>query len=100
MADLTSKRRFPIKIETHETTVLDAIVGSYVQYIVSANNFVIASFVDATSRASYLSYLKNYGFNKFPVEIIKAMEYLQSGIPPNDTPGEITLKKINGKKSN
>lgn len=61
---------FAIKVEVFEKLVFDPIAGSYTQYVVGANGFVIAHFVDQISAASYLEYLSKFGFSKFPTQVI------------------------------
>ena len=69
--DITANEIFPIKVEYGKNIVFEPTAGyGYDQFMVIANGFVIASFVDETSMHSYLGYLKQHGFSKFPKKIM------------------------------
>ncbi|HYD19996.1 MAG TPA: hypothetical protein VEB40_00875 [Flavipsychrobacter sp.] len=69
--DIKANESFPIKIEYGSNIAFEPTAGyGYYQFIVAANGFVIASFVDEGSMLWYLDYLKQYGFSKFPKKIM------------------------------
>lgn len=59
-----------VKFEFHDNPVITPSVGGYTQYFVTANGFVIASFVDEISLLSYRDYLVKYGLEKFPKNVL------------------------------
>lgn len=68
---LTDNRmNFPIRIEGFKQTQLDPTYGAIEQWVCTANNYVIAHFLDETSLYSYMEFLKNFGFRKFPKNVV------------------------------
>ncbi len=65
-------KKFPqIRVEYIVENVTDTDVNAiYQRYMVCANGFIIATFVDETSMNSYLDYLKKYSFHKFPKQVM------------------------------
>lgn len=67
------KSAFPIEVKGFPQEVFDK-AGGYKQWIVAANGFVIAHFVDESSMLSYLNYIKQFGFKLFPKVIMDVLE--------------------------
>ncbi len=67
-------RNFPIQINCFKQMAIDATYGAYDEWVVAANGFIIAHFVDETSLASYMNYLKQFGFKLFPKTIMDILE--------------------------
>ncbi len=67
---------FPIEVTTYKQISVDKNIGAYDEWIVAANGFPIAMLLDETSMLSYVGYLKQFGFNRFPK---KVMDLIRTG---------------------
>lgn len=76
------KFQFPIRLEAADQHVIIPGVGVFQQYIVTGNGFVIASFMDETSLATYMNYLREYGWNAFKYFPENVLDALRAGLSP------------------
>ncbi len=68
----TEQKNIKADISTYTQQIFDTTTKmGYTEYIVMANGFIIAHFVDETSMASFLGYLKQYGLSKYPKAIME-----------------------------
>lgn len=83
------KRNFAIDIETGDTTVMHKDLGSFKTYVVQANGFPIATFVDPSSMKAYVDCLKREGIAHLPDKIINHLRDLSYLRRLGGTPGSI-----------
>lgn len=68
-------RNYMVELTIYENLVFDAEINPYVQYVVTCNDFVIASFTHFVGATAYVAYIKAKGFSSFPKEITDVIHY-------------------------
>lgn len=66
--------RFNIDVELFSQVTFDKNIGGYEEWVVIANGFIIAHFVDEPSGIVYMKWLQKFGFTHFPKKIIDILE--------------------------
>ena len=64
-----SFRTYKVEICIYENIIFDPEINPYTQYVVTCNDFVIASFTHFIGASAYVAYLKVKGFNNFPSHV-------------------------------
>jgi hypothetical protein len=68
-------RNYKVEICIYENIVFDIEISPYVQYVCTANDFVIASFTHLIGASAYTSYLIQNGFNSFSKDILDVIHF-------------------------
>lgn len=68
-------RTYTVEIAIYENIIFDPEIDTYVQYVVTCNDFVIASFTHFIGASAYFAYLTEKGFSSFPKDIQDVIHY-------------------------
>lgn len=68
-------RTYKIEVCIYENVVFDPEINPYIQYVVTGNDFVIASFTHEVGAIAYVDYLKKKGFTEFPKDVLDVIHY-------------------------
>lgn len=68
-------RNYKVEICIYENIVFDLEIGPYVQYVVTCNDFVVASFTHLIGASAYVAYLKASGFSTFSKDVLEVIHF-------------------------
>lgn len=68
-------RNYTVEVTIYENLVFDPEINPYIQYVVTGNDFVIASFTHLNGAVAYVDYLSKQGFKTFSKDILDVIHY-------------------------